>query len=286
MKYTFYIVLFAVLFSCNSDDIQDSENETPNTLIIKHIKDIGDNNERNFYFDINGRLDSITDTSALSAYNYILSKFEYSNDDKLISSYHTYGTEESFADLTYTGTDISNYHYVTFGYQTDANIIIDNNTINYNDLLESGIEEDDLNIQWTFSLDNLKYLIQKKSTLINNDNSVWNITDYEYDANFNMIESHTTINFGSQADYSTTFTYDDKKNPIAETMDNYKLALYFMDDYNIVDMSPNNVLSKTDAQGVTDVYTYIYNNDNYPVSATITNTVTGEVTNTITYSYY
>ena len=81
MKYTFYIILFASMFSCSSDDSQ--ETEPSNTLIIKHITDIRENNERNFYFDLNGRLVSITDTNALPEYNYILSEFEYSNDNKL-----------------------------------------------------------------------------------------------------------------------------------------------------------------------------------------------------------
>ncbi|GAA4240804.1 hypothetical protein [Winogradskyella damuponensis] len=284
MKYTLYIILFASMFSCSSDDNQ--ETETPNTLIIKHIIDVRENNERNFYFDLNGRLVSITDTNALPEYNYILSEFEYSNDNKLNSSYHTYGTEEAFINLTYTDESISNYHYITFGYSTDSNVVINNNILNYNDQMDSDIEEDDLNIQWTFSSDNLKYLTQKKVTLINNANSVWNLTDYTYDSNFNIIESHTSINYGTEADYSNTYTYDDKKNPIAESMDGYNLALYFMDDHNTIDMSPNNVLSKTDNQGNTLTYNYVYNDDDYPMSVTITNVATGEVINTLTYTYY
>ena len=284
MKYFFYIILFISMFSCSSDDNQ--ETETPNTLIIKHIIDVRENNERNFYFDLNGRLVSITDTNALPEYNYILSEFEYSNDNKLNSSYHTYGTEEAFFDLTYTSDNISNYQYITLGFGTDSNVAINNNTVNYNDLMESGIEEDDLNIQWTFSSDNLKYLTQKKVTLINNANSVQNLTDYEYDSNFNIIGSHTSISYGIEVDYSNTYTYDDKKNPIAESMDGYNLALYFMDDHNTVDMSPNNVLSKTDNQGNTLAYNYVYNDDDYPMSVTITNVATGEVINTLTYTYY
>ena len=272
------------MISCSSDDNQ--ETESPNTLIIKHITDVSENNERNFYFDLNGRLVSITDTNALPEYNYILSEFEYSNDNKLNSSYHTYGTEEAFINLTYTDESISNYHYTTFGYSTDSDVIINNNTLNYNDQMDSDIEEDDLNIQWTFSSDQLKYVTQKKTILINNANSVWNLTAYTYDSNFNIIESQTSINYGIEADYSNTYTYDDKKNPIAESMDDYKSALYFMDDHNTVDMSPNNVLTKTDNQGNSLVYNYVYNDDNYPISATITNVTTGNVVNTLTYTYY
>ncbi|WP_417860118.1 hypothetical protein [Winogradskyella sediminis] len=284
MKYFFYIIFFISMFSCSSDDNQ--ETETPNTLIIKHITDVRENNERNFYFDLNGRLVSITDTNALPEYNYILSEFEYSNENKLNSSYHTYGTEEAFINLTYTDNNITNYKYVTLGYSTDSNVVINNNTLNYIDLMDSDIEEDDLNIQWTFSSDQLKYLAQKKSTLINNANSVQNLTDYEYDNNFNIVGSHTTISYGIEVDYSNTYTYDDKKNPIAESMDGYNLALYFMDDHNTVAMSPNNVLSKTDNQGNTLAYNYVYNDDDYPMSVTITNVATGEVINTLTYTYY
>ncbi|REG90093.1 hypothetical protein [Winogradskyella sediminis] len=284
MKYFFYIIFFISMFSCSSDDNQ--ETETPNTLIIKHITDVRENNERNFYFDLNGRLVSITDTNALPEYNYILSEFEYSNDNKLNSSYHTYGTEEAFINLTYTDNNITNYKYVTLGYSIDSNVVINNNTLNYIDLMDSDIEEDDLNIQWTFSSDQLKYLAQKKSTLINNANSVQNLTDYEYDNNFNIVGSHTTISYGIEVDYSNTYTYDDKKNPIAESMDGYNLALYFMDDHNTVAMSPNNVLSKTDNQGNTLAYNYVYNDDDYPMSVTITNVATGEVINTLTYTYY
>ena len=69
-------------------------------------------------------------------------------------------------------------------------------------------------------------------------------------------------------------------------MDDYKSALYFMDDHNTVDMSPNNVLTKTDNQGNSLAYNYVYNDDNYPISATITNVTTGNVVNTLTYTYY
>lgn len=284
MKYIPYLLLALFLFSCTSND--DQETEETNTLIIKQIIDVGDNYERNFYFDSNGRLDSITDTNALPEYNYILSKFEYSNDNKLISSYHTAGTEEIFANLTYDNSNISNYSSVTLGSNTNSPITISDEIVNYPKNGGFATEGEDFDVKLTFNSTNLDYLIQRKIALDNASNSTWQLTDYEYDNNFNLISNHTTINNGSPATFLSTLLYDNKKNPVAESMNNYRLPLYFMDDYNLVDMSTNNVVSKTNSQNITSTYNYTYNSDDYPISATITNTATNEVTNTLSYTYY
>ncbi|WP_299106388.1 hypothetical protein [uncultured Winogradskyella sp.] len=284
MKYLPHLLLALFIFSCNPNDNQ--ETEQTNTLIIKEIIDIGENYERHFYFDSNGKLDSITDTNAIPEYNNILSKFEYSNDNTLISAYHTAGTEEVFSNLSYVNSNISNYDYITLGSSTDTPVNISEAFVNYTIDGSFATESEDINVELTFISNNLEYLSQRKRTLDNTSNSTWYLVDYEYDNNFNIISSHTTVNYGSQADYYSTRVYDEKTNPIAESMTNYRLALYFLDDNNLVDMSTNNVISKTNSQNVTSIYNYTYNNDNYPMSATITNTTTNEVTNTLSYIYY
>jgi hypothetical protein len=286
MKKALYILLVLIVFSCSSDENTQMIQEPTNTLIIKRINDVSGSNERVLFFDTNGRLDSITDTEALPEYNNLLSKYEYSNDDKLTNSYHTFGTEENFSTVTYSNDIINNFYYSTFGYGTNSPVIITNNTLTYLDEQEQSFDQDDLNIEFTFSSDALQYLTQRKSLLISDSNSTWNLTDFEYDSNFNLIQTSSTIRFGSPIDLNQTFTYDDKKNPIAESMSSYNLALYFLDTFYILNVSPNNIISKTNIQNITFSYEYSYNSDDYPTSITITNTSTNEVTNTLTYTYY
>ncbi|WP_456437399.1 hypothetical protein [Psychroserpens sp.] len=286
MKNIIYLALALVIFSCSTDNSQEPEEESTNTLIIKQIKDVRDNYERNYFFDTSGRLDSITDTEVFPEYDYILEKYEYSSDNKLIGYYNTAGSEEGFSVITYTNNNITNYSYGTLGFGTDSPVNITENTLSYYDYSQTNWDVDDEEIELTFNSNSLQFITQRKHIAFNYmPNSDFNVTDFEYDNNFNLIEKHQTLEYGNPSDLTETAVYDDKKNPIAESMYDYKLALNIIRPYPY-EMNTNNVLSRTNFQGTTYVYEYIYNDDDYPVSAIKTNSNTNEVTNTITYTYY
>ncbi|WP_323788298.1 hypothetical protein [Psychroserpens sp.] len=286
MKNIIYLVLALFIFSCNSDNSQEPEEVTTNTLIIKQINDVRENYERNYFFDPNGRLDSITDTEVFPSFNYILAKFEYSSDNKLIGTYSTGGSEDQISTLTYNNNIIANYSYVTIGLGTNSPVSINENSLRYYDDGETSWDLDDQEIELKFNSNSLQYITQRRQIAFNYmPNSDFKVTNYEYDTNFNLIGIHQTQNNGNPSDLMETSDYDDKKNPIAESMNNYRLALTIIRT-NSFEMSPNNVLSRTNFQGTTHVYEYIYNDDDYPISIIKTNSNTNEVTNTLTYTYY
>lgn len=92
---------------------------------------------------------------------------------------------------------------------------------------------------------------------------------YVYDGNGNI--SNMTYNVGIPSESTTTYTYDNMKNP-------FRLA-YSTNLSRIYNIGMNNIVS----EGSSETFTYEYNSDNYPNKKDVF--YNGTLTETIEYTY-
>ena len=295
LKKSIILCIGLLLFTnCNDEPIDiyngvnqenEEEEETPptlNTLIIKEIN----NGDLDFFFDTYGKIERVDDQNAFSPGN-IRFEFEYAPDNLLTTQTYFFFSELARTVFAYNGNNPSDIDFQPFGNSFSAPINIDNNTVSYSETTYMK------NVEFTFASNNLKKLIHFEITDVSTPTPIVDTSvDYSYDTNGNLIQVTAHVINENPVNSTFTFTYDDKRNAVAESMNTNTLPYLLFESHNsyhtyiiqrLIELSPNNILSNSKDQ---HDFSYEYNSDEYPISGTKTNATDNTFVNNLTFTYY
>ena len=258
MKITKFLTIFSLLLlftSCSDDEstnnIDNNDDTNTETLLRERITQYDNETITEFFnYDSNKNLASIIDSDGFS-YNYI-----YENN--------------LLKRINYTDSDANIIDYTNLNYDDTNNLI---NYVVYIPDNDEGLKFD------------LEY---------NSDQTI-TIKEYRGDlVNQNSLIGESTINLSNKQkvseignDYSINYSYDNK-NGIYKNISNIETLNLINIDFNgYIESGNNNIIRINEEENgnniIFDEYEYIYNNDNYPVSATYL--YDGELDSTIQYIY-
>ncbi|WP_339889764.1 hypothetical protein [uncultured Flavobacterium sp.] len=215
MKKIITILIVSILFfSCSSDDSSDNSNNTePQTIKLKKIT-YSDGSTLNFSYSNN----ILSQTVGVSQNETFKREFVYEND-KLVRI-------KNYVNNLYLNNEDIVYQYIG------------------NNISSSLGYEGNILFSHQFSYNNSNQMIEDSQS----DNSVYCCSNYyTYNSNGNIL-----IKSNSDNNFTTNYTYDDKKNP---------LFYSFPEAYSkIKEISKNNIISEDFN------YSYTYNSSDFPIT--------------------
>ncbi len=257
-------IFLILLTNCSSDDNSNNsidENEETELKIHKfkwttYFEGIPEYSQE-YNFDLNENLTKITSDFGYSEYNYDTQGnltqidffsnsngiygsylFEYNTSNKLIKFINNVATGNDLTTIfTYNGNEITLLEEET---EKEGKMIFDSD----NKLIENS---------WTSSPNT----IFKEDIVYNGDLVL-------------EVRKHSNSNY----QYSATFEYDDKINPLYNKFSLHPLDYFTQELYDIeydgydIYFSPNNVIKEI-KNNVIEIKLFEYNEDGYPVSASI-----------------
>ena len=265
----FFFFSFFILASCSNDATNQT---TTNPSLLQRIDFFpGLSIERRWIFNADGWLEKITKSDGT-----LVQEFIYDNNNRLINSnvFNDSGTNQTYT-FTYDNNDFVNS--------------VNGETVNYNVGLDAYYVGDLTQNYRLTKINNEKLLVYGKTSYQDFDDNgnpyeiIWDEITVGY-SNNNMMSY-------SPNDSCHFFTYDNEINPLKEALLPICRAFSFVENSRWIDglyFSNNNPLSQNycSEDPESEIYSYIYNSNNLPLTQTKDNYYLGVYENSIISAKY
>ena len=286
-KTVLFIFISCIISACTTDDNQPSDEEQANILVVKNIhkETTVDGYFSDYIFNSSGRLDSI---ERVNPFNTSPTEYAYNTNNQLDTEHIVFGTETLTSQLNYTGNSYSSISQIGLAVNFQSDFVINNNSLTYSIPNYEFTAEAEVII--TFDNDQLENITAYQINRIElGSSTIWSQQSFSYDSNGNLASYEKIYDQGDEVNEVYTFTFDNNINPFAESMNIHATSYVIINTYygisidKLLLISPNNIIYNSFNNSR---YTYDYNEFNYPVSASVSDIISNEVSETITYTYY